>query len=448
MSSFVFYIAHYRTNINMNRLFNHCVRSVQTFYPQADIVICESPSIVAKEGYDISGVIWLDNPIPNSACIGCYKDYLQRYKGTNKNAFFIHDTMVLKGRFKEEHLTRPLSFLWTFDCGMQWNQLENDKMKSSAFEFMSKYDMDSTDYCGCFGWSLYANYESIQELWNEIPFEEYMTYEGRGKVMRDLERIIAIVAFGRKLIITQEEATFCGDIGGHPEAFRRAYNGESYEEIQNTPYDAPCVKYWGMRTYSLDNIRECVGISLGWNCAAARGGVTLGLRKRKKEGYKTCPFDIMNSNIPGIIQCIEEDFAHFLDSAYLKLVDIPTTEKYHSADTLIMNTRYGFIFNHESPGHANLYITEQWAGGKEHFVKNDFLEFKKRYSSRIQNFIDYMNSGNTIRFLMNYPHTEYRGIEDCIKKAYPAVSFSFYNTNKDGTDTEIFHAIHKQMGLI
>jgi hypothetical protein len=57
-------------------------------------------------------------------------------------------------------------------------------------------------------------------------------------------------------------------------------------------------------------------------------------------------------------------------------VDIPLTEKYHAGDTLLENTRYGFIFNHESPGHAN----------KEHFIKNDFLEFKKRYFSRIDNF--------------------------------------------------------------
>ena len=156
----------------------------------------------------------------------------------------------------------------------------------------------------------------------------------------------------------------------------------------------------------------------------------------------------MNSNLPGIIKCLEEDFAHFVDSNYLKLVDIPITEKYHSGDTLIMNTRYGFIFNHESPGHANLFLTEQWVGGKDHFVKNDFLEFKKRYSSRIENFRDYMNSGNPIVLLMNYPHTEYSTIEMCIKKVYPTVSFSIYNTNKDGTDREIFHAIHKQMGLI
>ena len=432
----------------MNKLFNHCVRSIKEFYPESDIVICESPSTVPNDGYDISGVIWLENPIPNSACIGCYKDYLQRYKGTDTNAFFIHDTMVLKARFKEEHLKRKMSFLWTFSVENKLGIIEQEQMRKNAFNFMCNYEMDMTEYCGCFGWSLYTNYESIQELWNEIPFEEYMGYEMRGKVMRDLERVIAIVAFGRKLIISKEEASLCGDIHEHPEAFNKSYKGESYEQIQNTSYDGSCVKYWGLRTYSLDNIIESIGISLGWNCGAAIGGVALDLRKKRKFGYKTCPFDIMNSNLPGIIKCLEEDFAYFLDSEYLKLVDIPTTEKYHAGDTLIMNTRYGFIFNHESPGHANLYITEKWEGGKEHFVKNDFLEFKKRYSSRIQNFRDYMNSRNPIVFLMNHPHTEYGGIDDCIKKVYPTVSFSFYNTNKDGTGTEIFHAIHKQMGLI
>lgn len=256
MSSFVFYIAHYRSNIKMNNLFNYCVRSIKEFYPESDIVVCESPSIVPKEGYDISGVIWIENPLPNSACIGCYKDYLQRYRDTNTNAFFIHDTMVLKSRFKEDNLKRQMSFLWNFPCDGSLGILEHQKMKNNAFKFMAKYDMDMTDYCGCFGWSLYANYKSIQELWNEIPFEEYMTYEGRGMVMRDLERIIAIVAFGRKLILSQEDATLCGNIQDHPELFKKTYNGESYENIQNTSYDRPCVKYWGLRTYNLDSIRK------------------------------------------------------------------------------------------------------------------------------------------------------------------------------------------------
>jgi len=443
-SDIVFYIAHYRTDITMTKLFNHSVRSIQEYYPSSDIVVCESPSAAERDGYDIYGVIWIDNPIPNSACIGCYKDYLTRYKDNKKRAFFMHDTMVLKSAINEMYLERPLTFLWSFPCDGLFASIEDRQMKINVFNMLSKYNMDHADYYGCFGWALYGQYSSIEKIWNEVPFEEYMQYINRGAVLRDLERVVGIAAFGLKLVSSLEEASLFGDIFQHPKAFGNKYCGESYEEIQKIVYSGSCIKYWGLRTSALDS----VGISLGWNCGAATKGVEMGIRKKREDGYKTCPFDIMNSNLPGIIKCLEEDFAHFLDSDYLKLVDIPVTEKYHAGDTLILNTRYGFIFNHESPGHANLYITEKWEGGKEHFVKDDFLEFKKRYSSRIQNFRAYMKSGNTIRFLMNYPHTEYGGIADCIKKVYPTVSFSFYNTNEGGTDAEIFNAIHKQMGLI
>jgi hypothetical protein len=48
-----------------------------------------------------------------------------------------------------------------------------------------------------------------------------------------------------------------------------------------------------------------VGISLGWNCNSAIYGVNNGIRLEKKDGYKTCPFDEMLSNLPGIIKCIK-----------------------------------------------------------------------------------------------------------------------------------------------
>ena len=40
-----------------------------------------------------------------------------------------------------------------------------------------------------------------------------------------------------------------------------------------------------------------VGISLGWNCNSASYGVDNGIRKRKIDGYMTCPFDEMVTNI-------------------------------------------------------------------------------------------------------------------------------------------------------
>jgi len=191
-----------------------------------------------------------------------------------------------------------------------------------------------------------------------------------------------------------------------------------------------------------------IGISLGWNCSSASNGVNTKLRKSKSEGYKTCPFDIMNSNYSGIIQCLNEDFKYFTDLNYLKLVIFPSTEKFHEGDTIIMNTRYGFLFNHESPGHADLYKKENWPEGKDHYINNDFKHFIERYNRRIQNFRNYIHSGESIIFLINRPQTDFTELYKCIQEKYPSLTFIIYNFfNNDNYPFQGFIDIHKQMGL-
>ena len=51
-----------------------------------------------------------------------------------------------------------------------------------------------------------------------------------------------------------------------------------------------------------------VGISLGMKCDSAVWGVVNGLRNTKENGYKTCPFDEMLTNYPGLIECLKDDF--------------------------------------------------------------------------------------------------------------------------------------------
>ena len=105
------------------------------------------------------------------------------------------------------------------------------------------------------------------------------------------------------------------------------------------------------------------GISLGWNCHSAINGVALGFRNIKSNGYKTCPFDEMISNYKGIIDCINDDFEYFCDIKYLELIKIPKESKWLNTngdgDIMIYNKKYNFIFNHESPGHANLFISQK-----------------------------------------------------------------------------------------
>lgn len=247
----VFYIPHYRNNKNDIILLNYCVRSIQIHYTGSDIIICESHSILDSTGYDISGVIWIDNPIPNSSSIGCFKDYLLRYKGLNTKAIFMNDNMILKGKFVKERLNREFGFIWSF-TGRDSHQIRNFNIKEYVFDNLDKYEMSYNDYVGCLGNSLYGTYESIQRLWDAIPFERFMEYKDRKNTLQDTERVIGIMSFAIGLIKSVDESSLCGNIFNMPILSSHAYNMQTFDQIQQYPYTESCIKFWGGRTYTIE----------------------------------------------------------------------------------------------------------------------------------------------------------------------------------------------------
>jgi hypothetical protein len=168
-----------------------------------------------------------------------------------------------------------------------------------------------------------------------------------------------------------------------------------------------------------------IGISLGWNCSAAMEGVTLGLRKTKTDGYRTCPFDEAITNYKGVVECIRTDFTHFFD---LTFKTISSDSLYCTSDTLIYNPQYKFLFNHESPGHANLWQTQGWPGGKEHFISQNFLKFRERYERRIAAFRDYLQSGESIQFLITLPSSNLLDLHEVLQDKYPDLTYSIHQT--------------------
>lgn len=164
-----------------------------------------------------------------------------------------------------------------------------------------------------------------------------------------------------------------------------------------------------------------IAISLGWNCYPAIRGVELGIRARKIDGYHTCPFDEALTTYTGVVDCIATDFSDFFN---LSLKDIPITAKYCTGDTLIWNQSYRFLFNHESPGHANLWSTQGWPGGKYHYVTDDYRAFRERYTRRIQHFRDYIFSGETIQFLISYPSPNLTELHSVLQEHYPDLTYS------------------------
>ena len=142
-----------------------------------------------------------------------------------------------------------------------------------------------------------------------------------------------------------------------------------------------------------------IGISLGWNCESTMWGIATKTRPNKEGGYKSCPFDLMYTNYKGIIDCLNDDFKYFCDINYLQIKKIPKESKLLPDEDLIYNTKYNFVFNHESPGHSDIYIHQNWSKGINHFVLNNYEELFNRYNKRIQNFRDYLNSGIKIIFI-------------------------------------------------
>ena len=174
------------------------------------------------------------------------------------------------------------------------------------------------------------------------------------------------------------------------------------------------------------------GISLGWNCHSAVTGVIAGLRNKKENGYKTCPFDEMYTNYKGLIDCINDDFKYLCDINYLELMQIPKESKYlntdGNGDLVIYNKKYKFIFNHESPGHANLYLTQKWTKGINHYIMNNYEEFINRYKRRIQNMKDLLSSNKNITFILtrSNPHIGHISeLNNSIRSKYPLLNYKF-----------------------
>jgi hypothetical protein len=180
------------------------------------------------------------------------------------------------------------------------------------------------------------------------------------------------------------------------------------------------------------------GISLGWNCKSATEGVQRGLRNTRENGYKTCPFDEMITNYEGIIECIKDDFKYFCDLDYIELIQIPKESRWlntdGTGDFMIYNKKYHFLFNHESPGHDNLFVRQGWENGMNHYILDNYKEFINRYTRRIQNFRDLIQSGKFIHFILTRPYSinnDVSKLEETIKLMYPSIDFTILLLDDD-----------------
>lgn len=144
-----------------------------------------------------------------------------------------------------------------------------------------------------------------------------------------------------------------------------------------------------------------IAISLGNTCAPAVARAKH-LGQSKKTNYKSCPFDLMLSNVAGVIDCLNTDFKSFCLPEHLRIQDLG---KENNEDRFIIrHIKYNWIFNHESfnRGEGYLYKREDWENGPNTYINNNFEKLISRYNERIKNFKYYCESDYYVYFLLNF----------------------------------------------
>lgn len=138
-------------------------------------------------------------------------------------------------------------------------------------------------------------------------------------------------------------------------------------------------------------------VSLGYNCDP-RIYIKQTLKISKSLGYETCPFDLCITSFDSLYNCIKTDFQYFFDN----LNTIPgcnadgDRSKCGVGGMNITNT-YNIIFNHEGSTHSHLFNVGK--NDDDYFIRNNFYEFKKRYTQRINNFNNYIKNYDNITFI-------------------------------------------------
>ena len=160
-----------------------------------------------------------------------------------------------------------------------------------------------------------------------------------------------------------------------------------------------------------------VYISCGWECTPRAYIKTIGFSK--ESGYLSCPFDLCITTWDAFKKCLETDFEFFYDNLHLEdLKDIGNYPLPGNSNTYDIFNVYGMRFNHESPSHCHMFRDGQ--NDTEFYIRNDFLELKKRYNARISNFRKYMTTSDEVCLVFSYnPGDKIEELLEMLRKRYP-----------------------------
>lgn len=168
-------------------------------------------------------------------------------------------------------------------------------------------------------------------------------------------------------------------------------------------------------------------ISIGNNCYP-RIYIKNNLNMSKEGGYKTCPFDLCVNTYDSVYKSIETDFSLFFENLRLKEGSINADgdrSKCGPGGNNITNA-YGTIFNHEGSTHSHIF--KEGRNDDDYYIRNDFEMFRKRYSQRIANWKNYINTYKNIVFVCHkYTSQQVENLTELFKNKYKDNIISILN---------------------
>ena len=170
-----------------------------------------------------------------------------------------------------------------------------------------------------------------------------------------------------------------------------------------------------------------IKISLGKNCNP-RIYLKRYLNLSKKNGYNSCPFDLCITSFDALCKTLESNFNNFFDD--LKIIPWNNADgdrRLTGVGLTCITNKSGIIFNHEGSGHSHLF--KEGKNDDEYYTRNNFKEFRKRYSNRILNFKNYCKKSNEITFFYNHKDFDESIIKNIIINTYGKKTIKFISLN-------------------
>jgi hypothetical protein len=198
-------------------------------------------------------------------------------------------------------------------------------------------------------------------------------------------------------------------------------------------------------------------LSLGLNCQPIISAIESHLVPDREGGRLTSVFDLCWTTSDALCHFIKTEFTDFFNDILLinnpkGSFHTPSGELLYSFVSssaygdLIVNTKHGMIFNHESPGHPFLASAEGWES-PQRFCKNNFHELRERYSRRISTFLstikECINSDTELILLLISHADDREKITNSFANKYPKLRFQIKFYDFLDIDKVIYSDIHK-----